>query len=194
MVLMVSCSTKKNTAGTRFYHSTTAHFNTLYNGQQAFLEGLDAQIRGHKDDYTRLLPMYLSTNKSTANIGKANYETAITKSEKAIKVHSIKKRPNINGNKRRTPKQKAFLAQKEFNPYLRHAWLMMAEAQFNRGEFIEAASTLNYILRLYSTQPEVTSVAKARLARCYVALEWPYDAEDILNKMKRDSMSRKGVL
>ena len=194
MVLMMSCSTKKNTAGTRFYHSTTAHFNTLYNGQQAFLEGLDAQIRGHKDDYTRLLPMYLSTNKSTANIGKANYETAITKSEKAIKVHSIKKRPNINGNKRRTPKQKAFLAQKEFNPYLRHAWLMMAEAQFNRGEFIEAASTLNYILRLYSTQPEVTSVAKARLARCYVALEWPYDAEDILNKMKRDSMSRKGVL
>ena len=81
-------------------------------------------------------------------------------------MHSIKKRPTVKGNKRRTPKQKAYLARKEFNPYLRHAWLLMAESQFRRGEFIEAASTLNYILRLYSTQPEVTSVAKSRLARC----------------------------
>jgi len=192
IALLVSCSTKKNTAGTRFYHSTTARFNTLYNGQQAFLEGIEAQTDGHKDDYTRLLPMYPSTNKSTAAMGKGSYETAITKCEKAIKVHSIKKRPTIKGNKRRTPKQKEFLARKEFNPYLRHAWLLMAEAQFQKGEFIEAASTLNYILRLYSTQPEVASVAKARLARCYVAMEWPYDAEDILNKMKRDSMSTKG--
>jgi tetratricopeptide (TPR) repeat protein len=193
MFLVMSCSTKKNTSGTRFYHATTARFNTLYNGQQAFLEGVDAQTRGHKDDYTRLLPMYLSTNKSTANMGKGNYETAITKCEKAIKVHSIKKRPTVKGNKRRTPKQKAYLARKEFNPYLRHAWLLMAESQFRRGEFIEAASTLNYILRLYSTQPEVVGVAKARLARCYVAMEWPYDAEDILSKMKRDSMTTQGV-
>ena len=35
-------------------------------------------------------------------------------------------------------------------------------------------------------------MAKARLARCYVALEWPYDAEDLLNKMSRDSITRKG--
>ncbi len=193
MLLAVSCSTKKNTSGTRFYHATTARFNTLYNGQQAFLEGMDAQTRGHKDDYTRLLPMYLSTNKSTANMGKGDYETAIVKCEKAIKVHSIKKRPTQKGNKRRTPKQKAYMARKEFNPYLRHAWLLMAESQFRKGEFIEAASTLNYILRLYSTQPEVTSVARARLARCYVAMEWPYDAEDILSKMKRDSMTLQGI-
>jgi hypothetical protein len=42
--------------------------------------------------------MYICTNKATAGIGKSNYETTITKCEKAIKVHSIKKRPILKGN------------------------------------------------------------------------------------------------
>ena len=190
--LIFSCTTKKNTSATRFFHATTARFNTLYNGQVSYAEGVEAQENGHQDDYTRLLPMILSTNKGTANMGKNNYDNAILKCEKAIKLHSIKKRPTTSGNKRKTPKQKEFLARKEFNPYLKHAWLMMGKAQFNKGEFIEAASTFNYVIRLYSSQPDVSSVAKAWLARCYVALEWPYDAEDVLDKMRRDSMSVEG--
>ena len=191
-VLITACSTKKNTSATRFFHATTARFNTLYNGQVAYAEGVEAQENGHQDDYTSFLPMNLSTNKSTANMGKGSFDNAILKCEKAIKLHSIKRRPTTTGNKKKTPKQKEFLARKEFNPYLKHAWLMLGKAQFNKGEFIEAASTFNYVVRLYSTQPEVCSVAKAWLARCYVALEWPYDAEDVLDKMRRDSMSAEG--
>lgn len=191
-LFLVSCSTQRNTPATRFYHSMTARFNTFYNGQLAFSEGEEAQMRGHRDDYTRLLPMNISTDKQTASLGKGNYDTAIEKCEKAIKLHSIKKRPKTNGSKKRTPKQKEYLARKEFNPYLRHAWLMLGKAQFNKGDFIEAASTFNYITRLYATQPEVYSVARAWLARCYVALEWPYDAEDMLDKIRRDSVSPEG--
>ncbi|MBR5052028.1 MAG: hypothetical protein IKW91_02260, partial [Bacteroidaceae bacterium] len=192
LALFVSCTTKKNTSATRAYHALTAHYNTLFNGQQAYLEGFEAQSKGHRDNFNEILPMYICTVKSTAGMGKSNFETAITKSEKAIKVHSIKKRPIVKGNSKRSEKEKAFLARKEFNPYMYHAWLMMGDAQFQKGEFFEAASTYNYILRLYSTQPDITSVAKAKLARCYVALNWPYDAEDLLNKMKRDSITRKG--
>ena len=194
LLLPVACSTKKNTPATRAYHALTAHYNTLYNGQVAFLEGSEAQNKGHKDNFNEILPMYICTNKSTAGMGKSNFETAITKCEKAIKVHSIKKRPTTNGNKKRTEKEKEFLARREFNPYMYRAWLMMADAQFRKGEFFEAASTYNYILRHYSSQPDITSVARARLARCYVALNWPYDAEDLLNKMKRDSITRKGLI
>ena len=192
LVLLVSCSVKKNTPATRAYHALTAHYNTLYNGQVAYLEGFEAQSKGHKDNFNEVLPMYICMNKTTANMGKSNFETAITKSEKAIKVHSIKKRPIIKGNSKRTEKEKAFLARKEFNPYMYHAWLMMTDAQFQKGEFFEAASTYNYIIRLYSTQPDIASVAKAKLARCYVALNWPYDAEDLLNKMQRDTITRNG--
>ena len=40
LALFVSCTTKKNTSATRAYHALTAHYNTLYNGQVAYLEGL----------------------------------------------------------------------------------------------------------------------------------------------------------
>ena len=192
LCVISACSIKKNTPTTRFYHAMTAHFNTLYNGEVAYLDGEEAQMKSHQDDYNRMLPMYISTNKTTAGVGKSNYETAITKCEKAIKLHSMKKRPTVKPSQKKDEKMKAFLARKEFNPYMYHAWLMMAEAQFQKGEFIEAASTYNYIIRLYQAQPDIASIAKAKLARCYVALDWAYDAEDVINKMKRDSIGREG--
>lgn len=189
--LLLSCSTSKNTSGSRFYHSATAHFNTLHNGRMAFETGVEAQNKGHVDNYTETLPMFIVANKKTAGIGKGNFETAIEKSQKAIKKHSIKRKPKKPSGKM-SEKQKAFYARKEFNPYLRHAWMMMADAQFQKGEFIEAAASYNYIIRLYSDQPAIASVARAKLARCYVLLEWPYDAEDVFNKIRRDSISPEG--
>lgn len=174
---------------TRFYHSLTAHYNIMYNGEQAFLKGKDAQTDGHKDDYNSLLPMYISTNKSTASMGKGSYATAIEKCEKAIKLHSIKKKPQIKPGKKKTQEVKDYLARKEFNPYLWRAWIMMGVSQFNQGDFIEAASTFNYTIRLYSTQPQIANLARTWLARCYVAMDWPYDAEDVLRRMAKDSLS-----
>ena len=133
--------------------------------------------------------MYPVSDKKTRSLGKSNFDVAIEKCEKAIKRHSIKKRPVSNVNKKRTEKEKAYLAQKEFNPFLKNAWLLMGKAQYQKGDFIEAASTFNYILRLYSTQPEIVAMARAYLSRCYVALEWAYDAEDVFNKMGRDSIT-----
>ena len=190
--VLAACSTKKNTSGTRFYHSMTARFNTYFNGSEAFKEGILAQQNGHKDNYTDLLPMYNVRNKSTAALGKSEFETAIEKCEKAIKLHSIKARPKTNTNRRKSAKDKAYLARKEFNPFLRHAWLLMGKAQFQQGNFIEAASLFNYINTLYATQPEISSVARAWLARCYVEMEWPYDAEDVFQKIRRDSIGSEG--
>ena len=188
MGIMVSCSTKKNTRMARFYHSLTAQYNIMYNGEVAFEKGWDAQVEGHKDDYNNLLPMYISTNKATASMGKGSYATAIEKAEKAIKLHSIKVKPQIKPGQKRTQEMKDYLARKEFNPYLWKAWMMSGESQFNRGEFIEAASTFNYMTRLYATQPEVSNLARTWLARCYIALEWPYDAEDVLRRLSKDSL------
>ncbi len=188
--LMVACSTAKNTSGTRFYHRLTARYNVMHNGRMAFEEGVEAQQRGHKDDYTQLLPMYVCADKTTAALGKSNFETAITKAEKAIKKHSIKRKPK-KPKGRMTDKEKAYFARNEFNTYIYHSWLMMAEAQERKGDFIEAAATYNYIIRMYTPQPEISNIARARLARCYVLLQWPYDAEDVLRKLGRDSLSGK---
>ncbi len=192
LALVTACSTKKNTPGSRFYHATTARFNTYFNGAEAYKEGVLEQQRGHKENYTALLPMYVVRDKATAALGKSRFETAVEKCEKAIKLHSIKAKPKSDVNKRKTAKEKAYRARREFNPFLRHAWMLMGKAQFRQGDFIEAASTFNYVGGLYAGQPDVVSAARAWLARCYVELEWPYDAEDVFHKMRLDSTGSEG--
>ncbi len=187
--LLASCSTSQNTPMTRFYHSFTARYNTYFNGHEAYKEGILAQNQGNKDNYTEMLPVFAVSNKGTADLGKSNFNTAIEKCEKAIKNHSIKRKPKVNRTRKRTPKQKQKLAKREYNPFLKNAWLLMGISQFHKGEFIEAASTFSYINRLYAAEPDVLAESRAWLATCYSELNWFYDAEDIFrNKIGRDSV------
>ncbi len=187
-IVLASCSAKRNTASSRFWQSFVSHYNIYFNGEQAYIEGEKAKVSGHKDDFTKLLPVFLVGNESSRTAGKSNYETAITKCQKAIALHSIKRRPKVSASKRKSPKMKAYLQRKEYNPFLKNAWLLMGKAQFEKGEFLEAAATFSYITRYYAAQPEVASEARQWLARCYSQVNWFYDAEDALQRMQRDSV------
>lgn len=63
------------------------------------------------------MPLFPVGNEKSKTLGKSNFETAITKCQKAIQLHSIKRRPIVKGNKRKSPKMKAYLSRKEFNPF-----------------------------------------------------------------------------
>ncbi len=182
-----ACSTSKNTSTTRWYHSFTARYNTYYNGNEAYKTGVQSQEEGHKDNFTEMIPFHVYANKNTAEMGKSNYETAIEKCEKTIKQHSIKRKPARKPGKK-SEKEKAFLAQKEFNPFLKNAWLLMAKSQMRKGEFSDAAASFSYISRLYANNPSVLAQSRAWLAQCYLELDWLYDAEEVLRNMRRDSL------
>ena len=191
LLALTACSTKENTARSRFWHSFNAKYNTFFNGHEAYKEGMQSKEKGNADDFTERLPFFLVGNEKSAALGKGQFETAITKCEKAIQLHSIKKKPKIDPGKRRTEKGKQYLARKEYNPFLKNAWLLMGQAQFQKGDFAEAAATFSYITRLYQAEPPVAAEARAWLARCYAAQEWYYDAEDVLAKLGRDSLNTR---
>lgn len=67
---------------------------------------------------------------------------------------------------------------------------MMGRAQFEKGDFLEAAATFSYIARLYAAEPAVAAEANQWLARCYTQVKWYYDAEDALKRMRRDTIQR----
>ena len=190
-LLFAACSTKQNTARSRAWQSFTARYNTFFNGHESYKLGMEAKEKGVSDNYTELLPFFMVGNEKSAQLGKGNFETAVTKCEKAIQLHSIKSKPKMDPAKRRTEKAKQYLARKEYNPFLKNAWLLMGQAQFQKGDYLEAASTFSYITRLYAAEPAVANEARAWLARCYAGLDWFYDAEDVLAKMSRDSLSRR---
>ena len=174
-VAIVSCSTQKNTAGSRFWHSFNARYNTYYNGQVAFTEGNLEKEKNNKDNYTELIPLYPVGNKTSRDIGKSNYQRTVEKMEKAIQRHSIKEKG------------------KEKNPFLWRAWLLMGKAEFQMGQFEEAAATFSYMARLYQGEPLMSGLARAWLAKCYTELGWRYDAEDVIRNMSRDSMDFRAV-
>ena len=187
LLVLASCSTNKNTALTRNVQGFKARYNTYFNGHEAYKEGRQLQEDGNKDNYTELIPLYITGNKATVGIGTSNFSRAVEKCQKTIKTHSITKRPEWKKNRPKKPKDKIWLSQKEYNPFLWRAWFLMGEAQFRKGEYMEAASTFAYIQRLYFSKPNI--VAKARLleARCYAEMEWLYEAEDIISRATRDS-------
>ena len=188
ILLLSACSTKNNTAKSRFWQSFTARYNTYYNGSQAFIEGNIEKENGNKDNCTELIPLYPVANKQSRELGKGNYERAIEKAEKTIKLHSIKKRPEWNKGRRKTEKDIEWLNRREYNPFLWHAWLLLGKSQFQQGQFEEAAATFSYMSRLYQTQPAINGIARAWQAKSYTELDWLYDAEDIITKQRRDSI------
>lgn len=190
---MTSCSTQKNTASSRWWHAFNARYNTYYNGKVAYIDGSLEKETGHKDNFTELLPLYPVGSKTSREIGKGNYERAITKAEKAIHQHSIKRRPVWDKQRRKTAKDIEWLGRREYNPFLWKAWMLMGRSQFHKGSFDEAASTFSYMSRLYATQPAIYGKARAWLAKAYVEEGWLYDAEDVIRNMQRDSMDWRAV-
>ena len=154
----------------------------------AYIDGSLEKETGNKDNYTEIIPLYTVSNKNSKDLGKANFDRAIEKSKKAIKLHSIKKKPEWTKSRKKTEKDIEWLNRREYNPFLWKAWMLMGRSQFHQGNFDEAASTFAYMSRMYATQPAIYGRARAWLAKCYVEQDWIYDAEDIIHKMRRDSI------
>lgn len=189
MIMAVTgCSTEKNTPQSRWWHSFTARYNTYYNGTVAYIDGSLEKENGNKDNYTELIPLYTVGNRDSRELGAANFDRAIEKCQKAIKLHSIKRRPKWTKSRKKTARDIEWLNRKEYNPFLWKAWMLMGRSQFMKGDFDEAASTFAYMSRLYATQPAIYGRARAWLAKCYIEQDWIYDAEDVITKIRRDSI------
>ena len=193
LLILTGCSTQKNTAGTRWWHSLNARYNIYYNGNEAFIDGNLEKEKGNRDNFTEQIPLYMVGNKDSRSLGSSQYDRAIEKAEKDIRRHSIKAKPEWKGGKKKTDKDKEWLGRKEYNPFLWKAWMLLGKSQFQKGDFDEAAATFSYMARIYQTQPMQNGLARAWLAKCYTELDWLYDAEDVIRNMSRDSIHFRTV-
>lgn len=190
-LLCCSCSTQKNTAATRFYHSTTTRYNIYYNGNLAFQEGLKAINNANQDDFSRIIPLYAISNHDAAQAATAQMDRTIEKCRKCIKLHSIKKKPKPDPKKHNDPKYQAFLNQKEFNKYMADAWLLLGMAEFYKADFLGAIGTFSYIMRDYDYDKNVVAQCQLWMARAYAEIGWMYEAEELLQKVNQDNLTRR---
>lgn len=191
ILLLWSCSTKKNTKGSRFYHAFTSRYNIYFNGKTAFDEAFLAMQNGYKENYSDIIFMYpISAQPKDKQIPGGPFDRAIEKSNKAIKLHSIKAKPIKKAEWRNDPKQRAIQEQEEYNPFLKKCWLMMGQAQFYNADFLQASATFSYIIRHYAKDEEVAAEARLWQARCYAEMGWLYETEDILSKLNTNGFPK----
>jgi tetratricopeptide (TPR) repeat protein/outer membrane protein assembly factor BamD (BamD/ComL family) len=182
-----SCSPKKNTAATRKYQAFITRYNIYYNGDTHYKETLKEMESSYEDDYTSLLLIHPAVARNNKKLPqpKGSYDRSIEKAQKAIQLRSIKKKPKKKAGKT-TPEYKEWLKREEYNPFLHNAWMMMGRSQYMNGDFLGAASTFYYISRHFSWLPTTVTEAKLWEAHSYLAMEWLFEAETILNRIKAD--------
>lgn len=192
IVLMASgCSTQKNTAANRSFHQTKVKYNIFYNGNIAFQEGQQATIKAHEDDFTTVIPLYPVSDHKAAEASTSQMDKMIEKCRKCIKLHSIKAKPKPDPKKRQDPKYKKWLEQEEFNNQMDKVWIRLGESEFSKGDFLGSIGTFTYIIKHYDYDPDVVAQSQLWMARAYAELGWQYEAEDLINKVNVDALSRK---
>ena len=191
VTITTGCSTQKNTWATRSFHQTKVKYNILYNGNTAYEEGLKQIRDAHEDDYSRILYLYPVSNHTAAEAAASQMDKTIEKCRKCIKLHSIKAKPKRDPKRANDPQYKQWLQSKEFNANMSMAWMRLAEAEFHKGDFLGAISTMNYVIRLYENDADMVARCRLWIARAYAELGWQYEAEDMLNRVQIDALSKK---
>lgn len=196
MSSLSSCSLKQNTAATRQYTAFITRYNIYFNGDEHYRETLAKMEQDYADDYSRTLFMHPAEAKTDekAPQPQGDFKRSIEKSQKAIQLRSIKKRPKRKSGKSSDPEYKKWLKREEYNPFLHNAWMMMGRSQYMNGDFLGAAATFYYVSKHFSWLPKTVTEANLWQARCYCAIDWLFDAESILSKIKEKDIADKPTL
>ena len=164
VLVLASCSTKKNKWNRRVYHNLTSHYNVWWNGNQSVLEGEKNLKEAVKDDYTVILPVFNYGTKENALSLNSNMDRAIEKASICIQRHSMR------------------FGGKEYVKWIDDAYLIMAQANFYKQEYIPARRTFEYVANSYKYN-DITHTANLWLAKTYIETEQFAKAEALLQAL-----------
>ena len=171
LLLLIACSTKRNSFLARNNHALSTKYNILYNGDIALTKGVEDLKAQYKDNFWEILPierMQVSQEFTPPNATKnVNFDRAETKATKAIQRHSM----NIDGT--------------EKNFQIDEAHLLLGQARYYDQRFIPALEAFNYVLYKYPTSSKIYEV-KIWREKTNMRLDNDALAVDNLNKLLKE--------
>ena len=191
LLIITGCSTQKNTGATRGFHEMCTKYNVGFNAESSYIEGQKAINKGAKDDFTQLIEMYPISYKENQSVASSQMERSIEKCRKAIKKHSITKKPVRNKKKWKEPKYQYFYNQEEFVHGVKEAWILLGKSELHKGDFLGAASTFGYIQRHYPSDLEIVCEARIWQARAYGEMDWMYEAWQVFDQIKENDVVKR---
>ena len=154
LLLMVGCSTKKDGTAPRLFHNMTGHYNGYFNANELVIKGANTLAMNHKDDYDKILPIFIYGTPEEAKAIFPDMEKAIAKCEKVISRHTIK--DDSNEDKKRP----------EFNKWIDDNYMVIGQAYFYKQSYYKSADIFQYVNRKFR-KPEASVRSNTWLAKTY---------------------------
>jgi len=190
MVVLCGCSVKRNNFFSRNYHQLTTRYNVYFNGDQALKSGIKHMENRHKEDYTHLLPVFVSNDEQTRSICSSDMDYVIEKAAKAIDKHSITAKPRRRKNKD-SKNYQTFRKKKEFNNQLDKCYLLLGKAYFYKKKYTMANNTFRFIQRQYAEDEALMTEVSIWLFRSLTEMGRYEEAARIMDRLDGSTLKRK---
>jgi len=176
--LLTSCSTKKNTVVHRAYHNLTARYNGYYYSTVNIEEGVYKTEKSNKENYDKILPIYIYPTPEKAKSTFPEFDKAIKKSSLCIQKHAIKdkKQNEIPSSGR----------------WIDNNWINIGISHFYKREFFSAIETFEYVMRTY-TKSDDKYTAMIWLIKANNEIGAVSSSEPILSLLKNEKGLKKNI-
>ena len=161
VIMLVSCSTKKNKWNRRVWHNMTSHYNVWWNGNESMKEGEKTLRETAKDDYNKTLSVFNYGTKENAMALYQNMDRTIEKDAICIQKHSMR----FNNT--------------EYVRWIDDAFIDMAKAHFYKKDYVPARRTFEYAATQYRNSSD-RFTAMLWLAKTYIEIGQYEKAEGML--------------
>ena len=142
LLILGSCSRKKDKFLNKKFHSTTTKYNYLYNGNNLLIQGIDQANSDLTENFWELIPIEKFDLKKINEKEKEQsiFTDAEEKATLAIQKHSM----SIMGEER--------------NPIMDEAYLLLGKSRYYDGRYIPSLEAFNYILYKYPKSELINEV------------------------------------
>ena len=179
IVALTACSRKKDTFLNKKFHAVSTEYNTLFNGNNAFIQGKEAIAQTYRDDFYQILPVerieVVDLDGFDTDSKDPNFNRAEEKAVKAIQKHSM------------------YIGGKEYNPQIDEAYMLLGKARYYDNRFIPALDAFNFVLNKSATSNNVNN-AKIWKAKTNIRLNNEDYAIENLQKMLREENLEDAVV
>lgn len=177
VLLLGSCGTKKNTFVHRGYHNLTARFNGYYWSSEAIKEGVYKIEAANKDNYERVLPVFVVPSNESAKATFPDFDKAIKKSSLVIQRHTIKDKKD---NEIPTA-----------GKWIDNNWINIGISRYYKREFFSGIESFDYVVRTYKTKDKYKAMLWA--AKAYNEIGAVSQSDPIIGLLNNDKNTPKKI-
>ncbi len=174
MLGMQSCSQKKNNFLNRFFHNTNARWNGYFKASEAYKLGKEKIKTGHKENYRKLLPLYIYGDDEMASAVQTDMDVVIKKCSRVIEYHSM----DIKGM--------------EYVKWIDDCWMLIGRAYFYEKNFKECIPIFRYVTKKFKGEQKYQ--ASLWLIKSHIQTENYDQAEALIRLLANDNKIPEDIL